>query len=501
MEKWEEKFNELVSGFNPGYRISGTMMRYYIINPSIAYCEYHVDKSERDPSSRSLEIRIEEGIEFEEEIFRDENIFEVESFEDPMDAFKEAIRLMYDGTKSLGNFNILAEKEGFHIKPDILEKVEEGNSIFGGYHYRVVEIKSAKHIKEEHIMQAALYTYVIGLIQEFFPYSFELINGNKETKTFIFEDYKNIVQNIISNLGKIHDKKFTPDFIYPGSKSSDYYPWGNYHAKIAIENQDISLIPSVGIKMRMNLIHNGFKSLDDLINATINDLTSIKNIGKTKAKNFQGYARAIKYNTILTINDKITSLLNEKIICYIDFEGIPAYARKEHMNGTYLIGIGIIENDNAINTTEYSYFVDDISNKPQKIKMFQDFINKLGENPEAKIVHWGPYEKTCLKKELPELGIEEFLDPIINRMIDAEALLKKSFYLPIPGTSLKLVSQYFGYKWGEDLSSGVDSIGMYLDYLQISSSSLKKTLISYNLHDVRAMYHTIKSLKDFIDNA
>lgn len=501
MEKWEKKFNELISGFNPGYRISGTMMRYYIINPSIVYCEYHVDKTERDPPNRSIEIRFEEGNEFEEEIYQEKNILEVGSFDDPMDTFREAIRLMYKGTKSLGNFNILIEKEGIHIKPDILERIDDGNSNFGNFYYRVIEIKSAKHINLEHVMQAALYTYVIGIIQGFFPITFDLINGNKEIKTYNFNDYRDKVIHAIDDIRKIYDKRWMPEFVFPGSNSSKYHPWGSFHTKIAMKYQDISLIPNVGIKMRQNLINNGFTVLNDIINSTIEDLTSLDNIGIKRAKDFKGYAQAIKNNEIIIIKDKITSLLNEKISFFIDFEGIPAYARKEDMNGTYLIGIGTIESDNIGISNEYSYFVEDITDKALRIKMFQDFINKLEDNPDAKIIHWGSYEKICLKKELPELGMQIFLKPLLDRMVDAEALLKQSFYLPTPGTSLKYVSKYFGYIWGEELDSGVDSIGMYLDYTQISSSSLKETLIEYNLHDVRAMYHTIKSLKNFIDNA
>ena len=53
-------------------------------------------------------------------------------------------------------------------------------SVFGDYSYRVVEIKSAKRLRESQMLQAALYNRVLGLVQCYEPPVFQMVNGEFE---------------------------------------------------------------------------------------------------------------------------------------------------------------------------------------------------------------------------------------------------------------------------------------------------------------------------------
>ena len=61
-----------------------------------------------------------------------------------------------------------------------MARSDEIDSEFGPYGYQVVEIKSARNIKEGHILQGALYNRVVGVLQGFEPPEFYIVNRDRE---------------------------------------------------------------------------------------------------------------------------------------------------------------------------------------------------------------------------------------------------------------------------------------------------------------------------------
>ena len=103
-----------------------------------------------------------------------------ENFSSEEEGFLKSLEIMSEAGQCIKNMPLICWSHGLVGRPDILERVNGVPSIFGNYSYRVVEIKSAKKLRESQMLQAALYNRVLGLVQDYEPPIFHMVNGNFE---------------------------------------------------------------------------------------------------------------------------------------------------------------------------------------------------------------------------------------------------------------------------------------------------------------------------------
>ena len=111
------------------------------------------------------------------------------------------------------------------------------------------EIKLAKNLKRDHVLQAAYYNLVLGKIQGFTPEEFYLVNRNNDIFSYKFSDYKSTLELAISDVLKIKTGEIIPSATYGSVK----YNWTTYTNKIAKEADDVSLIPGISGAMKTKL--------------------------------------------------------------------------------------------------------------------------------------------------------------------------------------------------------------------------------------------------------
>ncbi|KFI21110.1 hypothetical protein, partial [Nitrosococcus oceani] len=118
---------------------------------------------------------------------------------------------------------------------DVLEKSKSNGSIFGKYHYTIKEIKLAKNIREDHVIQGAFYNYMLGKIQGVTPKTFHLIHRDGEEIAYQYSEYEELLLESIEGTRKILIKKehVSPTF------GSCGFPWERYCNRLAEETNDI----------------------------------------------------------------------------------------------------------------------------------------------------------------------------------------------------------------------------------------------------------------------
>ena len=253
----------------------------YHTSPFTIYCEHFISSEEKDPISPYRELLLERGREHERRVI--EKAFPLCSpmhYEKPKEGFRRLLHEMAGGAEVISGPPLFYLPENMGGIADILEKRNGHPSVFGNYYYIVTEIKQARRIKKEHILQAAFYTYVLAKIQEYFPEIFRIINHDFEVREYSFSDYEAELQIALRGTQAIMDGTERPTATYNAAE----WPWERYINHEAIRMRDVSLVGQVGPRTKEKLVSRGFKKVWDISSAGSEALQAIQGISDTTAK-------------------------------------------------------------------------------------------------------------------------------------------------------------------------------------------------------------------------
>ncbi len=211
-------------------------------------------------------------------------------YRDSREGFLRLLEEMARGAEVICGLPLFYLPENLQGRIDVLEKRPGKNSHFGDYHYVVKEIKLAAHIEENHILQAAFYTYLLSLIQGCLPDCFYVINRDLEEKEYGYGDYEKSLQEAISGTKRILEGSEQPSPTYNGAQ----WPWMTYTNHMALRLRDVSLVSQVGPRMKEKLAARGLRKVWDLSSATPERLQDIPGVGRTTAERLIVNARAIQ---------------------------------------------------------------------------------------------------------------------------------------------------------------------------------------------------------------
>jgi len=460
-------------------KLTARTVATYITSPFAIHCDKFAPEAEKDEITAFEELLFQRGNDHEDQTVHDKFPNSVTMpFERPEDGFKLIIDSMVSGTDILHGAPIYYLPEGIFGVADILEKSNTESSIFGNYHYTIKEVKLAKNIKENHILQGAFYNYLLGKIQGITPKTFAMINGDGEESLHEYSDYDQLLFDSIDGTRKI---------LQGGSISPTYgscdYPWANYCNKKAVETNDISLTAGISLKTKNMLVDNKFNTVEDLARANIQDLTGIKGIGNKTAKKYVTAAKAIQTKTHIITDKGMIDFPERKVEIFLDLEGIdPTTAADGIPQIDYLIGI-LVRVDSKEN---YISFTAKEAKEDAEKEMLLEFLEFIKKQNDYVIYHYAPYEKTHLTTMMKKYEIDEATKKtVLDYLIDVYKVAKNSVAFPTYGNGLKQIAPYLGFSWRHKDVSATESISMYLDYVDNSEEGKVKfqKIIDYNEDD------------------
>lgn len=470
-----ELFDKCMKG-SLRHLVKGGLVYQYIRNPFFVWCEAFAPKEEKDPESAYMNMIFENGRNHETEVL--EEMFPGGIDIDPTlhdKAFAQTLDGLFGGEQFIKNGILYYLPLQFVAVPDVLEK-KEGSSLWGEWHYEVIEIKSSKQIREEQIMQAAYYNHLIGIIQGYTPATFTMIGGQKEKQKINYSDYENKVKETIREMKEIF-KGRKPPIERIG------WPWQEYSLKQLKERKAISLIPSLPSTHKEILLQNGVSTLEDFFSLNILGVE----IPFDTMEKYRRFAKAFLQGKHSFLDKPF--LPEGKIEIFMDFEGVEQMRiNGKKISGDYLIGVVVRENGQEI----YTSFLADSLEKEHD--MLLDFLKFLQDKNEFVIYHFGSYEKSHLASLLNKYGIDEsFAQKILHSMVDIFQLAKKSVIFPTHSYSLKEIAKYLGFQW-TGVADAKDSIVLYLDFIENNNKESLEKIIQYNKDDCLAL----KRVKDFL---
>ena len=455
----------------------------YVDSPISYWCSLYAPEEMKDPINDFQQRLFDEGNAHQSRVNDELYPGSVqELFRTEEEGFRRALELMAGGTPLLKNMPLLCRPRCMAGRPDVLERVDDVASIFGGYSYRIVEVKLARNLKKANKLQAAFYNRLLGEAQGYEPEYFHMVNRDMEVMPLAMADYSDELDRVLEEMHSVMAGK-QADFCYGTGK----WPWESYVNRLAVEADDVSLVTGIGPATRERLVAAGIRTVEDISRADVASLTAIKGIGTATAQKATLSAQAQLAGKPLRRGPELDVRRGRSEV-FFDFEGLDPELRNEGLDKVnYLIGAVYRRADGPPN------FVPFFAESPDEVEAnLLEFLRWAKTLEDPVFYHWHFYEKTQLTKMVEYYGIDSDLANVVtDNMVDLSPAATNTFAFPCYGQTLKDVAKSLGFSWRQDDVTGVGSMALYWQYLDSGglNEEARRKIVIYNEDDCRATMH------------
>lgn len=405
--------------------------------------------------------------------------------------FLKTLEAMQNGADGIigGTLWDLRREDGLYGGVNFLLKVPQGQSVFGAYHYKIVQLKRAGEMKEHYALQTALLNKILTEIQGYDAGEALFIFKAKEqilTCARVMERAKNAAALYHS----IRRGETVPEAKKPPKGALS--PWRVYANKYVFEKHDLILIPHLNNTMRAILRASNINTYDDIVAVGFEKIKELLS-DPTYPENTPvlTYAHALAYvknKPVLRAKGKFPPPTKKRNL-YFDFEATETF-QENNVSFIYLIGVWDKEED------KFVPFVAKEEKEEEKIfKQFADYLASCG--PDTALYHWTEYEvkkMKALQNKYPNIKAE--LERLVSACVDLKIEVEKAFYLPAPSLSLKAAAPALGFNWRQKDCGAMDSMVYFTKWLNTGDEAALKKVLMYNEDDCIAMLKVELALRD-----
>ena len=332
------------------------------------------------------------------------------------EGFHLTLELMSTGERFIKNMPLICLPIGLQGRPDLLVRTDDIRSELGHFSYYVVEIKIARNIQKAHILQGAVYNRLLGLVQGYEPTEFYVMNRDRDTQTIQMSDVAVELDTIVRDMRDV----LSGNLVEP-CHGAGRWPWENYVNSLAMEANDVSLIPGVGVAKRQDFLGAGFKTVDAIADAEAQELTKLKGVGITTARKFITAASAIHQSQPVQ-RQKDFQVPQTNTGVFIDLEGTDPRIGVDGLEVVNYL-IGALVRDSSQPPTFKPFFASAVEEEESILREFFDWAASLGD---AVFYHWHHYERTNLLKMAEYYGLEQSqVAQVMDRFVDLYPITTK----------------------------------------------------------------------------
>ena len=170
---------------------------------------------------------------------------------------------------------------------------------------------------------------------------------------------------------------------------------------------------------------------------------------------------------------ELPEISRQSIELFLDIEGVP------DKDAYYLIGLLVCDSNEC---QHYSYWA---NSDEEENQIWQQFLEKIKEYPEAPIYHYGSYELRAIEKLGDRYNTD--IQGLKNRLLNINSCIYGKVYFPVTANSLKKIGKFIGASWTLSNSSGLQSLVWRYYWRTTGDIKYKEVLLTYNREDCNAL--------------
>jgi len=151
-----------------------------------------------------------------------------------------------------------------------------------------------------------------------------------------------------------------------------------------------------------------------------------------------------------------------------------------------LIGLLVCQRD----TTEHYAFWADTDQDERH--MWQQFVEKVTQYPEAPIYHYGSYEPRAIATL--ERRYQSDAESLRKRLVNVNRYIYGKVYFPVRSNRLKDIGHFIGAQWTSPQASGLQSLVWRHHWEHTQDATYRELLVTYNKEDCQALKILIEEL-------
>ncbi len=351
-------------------------------------------------------------------------------------------------------------------RPDVLRRVETPSG-FGAWSYQVVDTKLAKETRGGTVLQLALYSEMLGLVQDAIPETFHVVTPDPDApvQTFRVQDFSAYFRFVRARLEVTVQQE--PDAIAAANYAEpvehcDVCRWWSVCDRRRRADDHLSLVAGVSRLQTRELQAAGVTTLAQLGALPLplpfaprrGAVETYIRVREQARLQLTGRMRGAPVHELLPITpDQGLARLPAPSPgdVFLDLEGDP-FARDGGRE--YLFGMAIVGADGS--TVSRSFWAcSDAEERVAFEAVVDKILRSLAANPAMHVYHYAPYEPAAFKRLM---GRHATREAEIDRMLRAElfvdlyAVVRHALRASVERYSIKDLEPFYGFTRGVALS-------------------------------------------------
>jgi predicted RecB family nuclease len=250
----------------------------------------------------------------------------------------------------------------------------------------------------------------------------------------------------------------------------------------AVEKDDLSLLAGMTEKERKKHNSKGIFTVTQLSH-TFRPRRRPKRLASRGEKYHHALkALAIRERKVHVVGNPELKLDGTPV--YLDVEGLP------DRDFYFLIGVRIPTDDGL---AQHSFWAD---NPEDEKRIWDAFLGLLATVESPRLIHYGSFETTFLKKLLGRYG--DSGNAVVGKAIECPVNLLSfvyaHIYFPTYSNGLKDLARFVGFDWSDPNAAGAQAVVWRAEWEQSHEPALKQKLVEYNADDCEGL----RRVTDFV---
>jgi predicted RecB family nuclease len=173
-------------------------------------------------------------------------------------------------------------------------------------------------------------------------------------------------------------------------------------------------------------------------------------------------------------------LSRQPVELFVDMEGVPDRGLY------YLMGVLVCQGDS---TKHYTFWADTDQDERH---MWQLFVDKITQYPEAPLYHYGSYEPRAIATLAKRYDTDA--ESVTKRLVNVNRHIYGKVYFPVWSNGLKDIGHFIGAQWTSPQASGLQSLVWRHHWEKTQDATYQDMLVTYNREDCHVLKLLVEEL-------